>query len=954
MGQTVVSIKNALGAGEFAPSLFGRQDLKKYDEGTSTCRNFFASYKGGVSTRAGLAYVGTCKQPGSSAPPRDIPFQFSLNQGYVLEFGDQYMRIKSEGAYVTETPKGVTAVSSSGIFTVPAHGYSISDWVYDIGNTGFSGLTWIVSGIIDANNFTVSDLFGNPVTSATASTTGTVSRIYTVTAPYAAVDLPYLKYTQSADVMTLCCVNTETDTEYPPYDLTRHANTNWIFTQESFSANIQPPTNVTSVAQSSTTADTWYSYVVTAVSKETGEESVASSPTAVQNNDISLNAGTNTISWDGVAGASSYNVYKATPSYTDPVPAGVLYGFIGTSLGNNFQDTNIISDFTDVPPTHQDPFARNSISSINITANGSGYTQATVGYSISTSTGSGFVGTPIVSGSGQVVGFQIQNSGEGYDAADTIAITDSGAGTGATASIVLGPSTGTYPAVPAYFQQRRVYASTLNQPDTYFMSQPGLYTNMDFSIPVSPADAITGTPWAQQVNGIQFLVPMPGGLVVLTGKGAWQVNGGSAAAITPSNQTAVPQAYNGCNAIVPPITINYDILYIQSKGSIPRDLAYNFFVNIYTGTDLSVLSSHLFTNYQILQWAWAEEPYKLVWLVRNDGQMLCLTYLKEQDVYSWTRHDTNGLFVGVCSITEPPVDAVYCIVKRYVQGAWRYYSERMDDRIWSNVEQAFCVDSGLSTNLTFPDATLQPTETGATSLSSIFDGTYVGQIIRADSGVGLVTGYTSPNQISVNWYIPVTNFIPNDPNEMPAPCPSGTWSIAPSVTEVSGLNHLEGLEVTILADGSVVSPNQIVTDGKIELDQPASYITIGLPYTCQVQTLYYDNQSRDGNTVQNRRKNISAVGLRVDATRGLSIGADQPDASVQPNGVNVPWEHMVELKERTALNLAGTPIPLFTGDFYQAVTSSWRLEGQVAIQQTYPLPATILSVIFYEQTGDDK
>jgi len=162
MGQETVSIQHSLNGGEFSPSLFGRQDLEKFASGCSTARNFFASYRGGMSTRAGLAYVGTCKQPGTSAPPRDIPFQFSLNQGYVLEFGDQYMRVKFDGAYVTETPKTVTSVSSAGLFTTSTvHGYSVGDWVYDSGNTGFSGLPWIVNSTPTTSTFTVTDFFGN-------------------------------------------------------------------------------------------------------------------------------------------------------------------------------------------------------------------------------------------------------------------------------------------------------------------------------------------------------------------------------------------------------------------------------------------------------------------------------------------------------------------------------------------------------------------------------------------------------------------------------------------------------------------------------------------------------------------------------------------------------------------------------------------------------------------------
>lgn len=1070
---SLVTIQNSLSAGELSPGLFGRTDLAKYHSGASTCRNFFANYRGGVSSRAGLAYVGTCKQAGNLPPPRDIPFQFSLDQGYVLEFGEAYLRVKFDGAYVVEASKAAT-VSVAGLFTVASHGYSVGDWLYDTGNTGFNGLTWIVHTVPTANTFTVTDLFGNVITSATASS-GTVARLYTAVSPYAAVDLPFLKYTQSADVMTLCCVNQDTGTEYPPYDLARVSNTNWVFTQQTFAATISAPTGLTITPQTSGTVGTWYSYVVTAVDRDTGEESVASSAVSVQNVDIGLVLGSNYLSWSAVTNAASYNVYAAVPSYSLQVPVSSLYGYVGTSLGPSFVDTNITPDFTKVPPQHTDPFARGSIKSVTITNSGNGYySQQTVGYSVTTSTGTNFSGLPSVSEpyitgltvvGGNITGFPIFNHGKNYQVGDTIAFTDSGgahaagglayaanpvagdvlyfngvklifkdpplpnptaaeiyspvehtlaltlqslantlnsssllgisvaqyssdathlgivyktpgsvgnayqfgatpttfnligggtAGASAAGTLNIGPTSGTYPSVPAYFQSRRVYANSINDPDTYWMSQPGLYSNMDSSIPVTAGDAITGTPWAQQINGIQFLVPMPGGLVVLTGKGAWQVNGGSAAAITPSNQTATPQAYNGCSNIVPPITINYDILYVQSKGSIFRDLSYNFFTNIYTGTDLTVLSNHLFNGYTILQAAYAEEPYKLVWAIRNDGTLLCLTYLKEQEVTSWTRHDTNGLFVSVCSVTELPVDAVYVITKRYVQGAWRYYSERMDDRLWGNVEDAYCVDSGLTYPITNYTNTLQPSGTTGTitltSDTSVFSSGNIGDVIRVDGGKVTVTGYTSGFIVTGLVTETLTETVPNDPSNMPLP--STSWSIATPTSTVSGLNHLEGLTVTALIDGSVNSP-QVVTNGSITLDQPASKIVVGLPYTCQVQTMYLDAQV-PGGTIQNRRKNIASVGLRVDSSRGLKIGADQVDASTQPNYAETAWSNLVLLKDRTNMTNAGTATPLFTGDYQQAITSGWKLQGQIAIQQEYPLPANILSTMAYWESGDDQ
>lgn len=1075
---TSTVIQNSLSAGEFSPFLYGRQDLEKYHSGTSTCRNFFSNYQGGVSSRAGLAYVGMTKQQYPNPPPRDIPFQFSLTQGYVLEFGEEYMRVKTNGAYVTEAAKTVTSVSSVGVFTVTGHGFSTGDWVYDAGNVGFSGLTWIIIGTT-TNTFTVSDLFGNVVTSATASTGGTVSRLFTLVTPYHAVDLPYLKYAQSADVMTLVLVNTGTQTEYPPYELVRLANDDWAITQEVFMASISAPTGLIAVAQASDVPTTWYSYVVTAVSDVTGEESVASLPVAVQNNDISLEAGSNLVTWSAVADATSYNVYASTPSYSTTVPASSLFGFIGTALGPSFTDTNIVADFTKVPPSHSDPFVIGAVTDILPTAGGVNYSQQTIGYSITTSTGSGFSGLPVVS-NGMFAGFIIYNEGKNYRSTDTITLTDSGggvakgdfvgasnpvdgnsvimngvtikfrrsstapafdetplgntlaltlqslsnfcnastdislscavytydathlyityktpgsvgnaytldvdssgftksganltgggtAGTGATGGLTVGPLTGTFPSVVAYYQQRRVYGASLNDPDTYWMTRPGLYNNMDTSIPVTAADAIIGTPWAQQVNSLQALVPMPGGLVVLTGLGAWQVNGGSSAAITPSTQTATPQAYNGCHNHIPAIVVNYDILYVQAKGSIVRDLAYNFFTNIYTGTDLTILSNHLFQNFQINQWAYAQEPFKLVWAVRNDGTLLCLTYLKEQEVSAWTRHDTNGLFQGVCSVTEFPtrgsnpftqpagVDAVYTITQRYVQGGWRYYSERMDDRTWTNSEDAFCVDSGIRSSLMYPDAILQAsaaTGPGVTFIatSSVFNSGNVGDVIRVGGGTATVTSYVSGTEVIGTVTDTIVDTIPDDPNDIPAPAQSGDWSIATPFTTFSGLNHLNGLSVAILADGSIVD-NQIVTNNSVTLDQPASLVTVGLPYTCQVQTLYLDAPGPEG-TIQTKRKTISSVGVRVDATRGITVGADQPDQASLQNFASPPWTDMNEIKQRTPSVYAGNAIPLYTGDYYKNITSGWDVRGQIAIQQSYPLPANILAVVAYFATGD--
>lgn len=1045
-------IQNSFIAGELSPNFLGRTDKPQYKNGASTMRNMFVRYTGGASSRAGKAYCGMCKQAAPNAggtstsnPPRIINFQYNINQGFVLEFGDQYMRILSNGAYVTEAGLNVTGItqSSTGVITIPNHGYSNGDWVFASGIGGmteFNGLTWIVQ-LATTNTFALTDLFGNNVSTSSFpafTAGGTFARIYTVVSPYAAVDLLYLKFTQNANLMNLVCWNQSTQTAYPPYTLTRNTNINWVFTVVSFSSPINPPTTVSVTPTNSTTANTWYSYEVTAIDLN-GNESVASNPGYAINNDISINAGSNMITWNSVGSAASYyNIYAATPIYvtgglSNPGFTGVPYGLLGSSFGLQFTDTNIAIDFTTTPPKHTNPFAPGTILNVTESAGGTNYTQIGTGIVVNTSTGTGFSGIPIVQGT-QVVGGIVNDGGKNYAITDTAFI--SGAGTGATINLTIGPEEGTYPGTVQYYQQRLVYADTIQQPDTYFMSQPALYNNFDSAIPTVDSDAIIGTPWGQQINGIQWMIPSIQGLLTFTGNGVWLVNGGNSVAITPSDQNAQAQAQVGCSALLPPMYINLHVLYVQAKNSIVRDIAFNFLYNTFIGTDITLFSNHLFQGYTLIQWAYAEEPYKVVWAIRNDGSMLSLTYVKDQEIEGWTRHDTNGLYTSVCSVVEPPVDAIYTIVKRYIvgHGVWAYYSERMDNRQWANIEQCFCVDAGLSYPMTYPDATLTPaaingtnnisstlpinggsgytfpqasavdssgvgngatfsvvqsggvissippitqgqkytqgltniiisdaTGVGAefqpvitnnvtfTASAAIFNAGMIGDVIRVDGGKATITSYISPTQVIANITVPLTSYIPNDPNFLPVPATSGTWSLSTPINIVTGLNHLEGMMVTGLADGGVIVP-QIVTNGSIVLQQAASAINVGLAFTPQLQSMPLEVPSQTTN--QGKRKDIQAVTARVEQSRGFSVGSNQPDASFQPNQANIPWSGLKEIKERNALINAGASIPLFTGDTRILIPGDWSTPAQVAFQQNYPMPFNCLACIPEVTIGD--
>lgn len=290
--------------------------------------------------------------------------------------------------------------------------------------------------------------------------------------------------------------------------------------------------------------------------------------------------------------------------------------------------------------------------------------------------------------------------GTGYGGAP--AITISGGGGGLATAVLGAPSAGN-PTVPQFFQQRLALLGPVSSPQQFNLSQPGSYYNFNINNPTEPDDAIQETLVSGQLNTIQSAIAQPQGLIILTDKQAWLVNGGSpGSAVTSDSIVANPQAYNGAS-YPPPIVANDNILYVQSKTSIVRDLVFNFYTQVYTGNDISVLSSHLFYGYQILEWAWAEEPFKLVWAVRNDGTMLTLTFLKEQELIAWAHSDTQGAFKSVATVTEQvtlgSVDAIYTVVQRTINGSSIQYIERMSELYYPNgVVDACCVDAAISYN----------------------------------------------------------------------------------------------------------------------------------------------------------------------------------------------------------------------------------------------------------------
>lgn len=290
------------------------------------------------------------------------------------------------------------------------------------------------------------------------------------------------------------------------------------------------------------------------------------------------------------------------------------------------------------------------------------------------------------------------DGGSGYTSTPTIVYNPAGA----TATATLAAASTANPTVPGFFQQRLVLAAAVGSPSAMDFSHPGSFFNYNVSSPIQADDAISVTLASGQLETIKSLVPTAPGLIVYTDKSSWMVTGGAlGSAIGPSAIVAQRQSLVGANDL-PPIIRNFDILYGSFLGSSVWDSNYNYYAQIFTGSDVSEISSHLFYDFSFPQWADAFAPFRLVWMVRNDGALLSFTFAKEEQFMAWSHHITDGNFTSVATVPETTTDGqmvlngVYVVVERTINGNPVKYIERFADRIFGGaVANAWTVDAGL-------------------------------------------------------------------------------------------------------------------------------------------------------------------------------------------------------------------------------------------------------------------
>ena len=116
------------------------------------------------------------------------------------------------------------------------------------------------------------------------------------------------------------------------------------------------------------------------------------------------------------------------------------------------------------------------------------------------------------------------------------------------------------------------------------------------------------------------------------------------------------------------------------------------------GNDLTIRASHLLRGRAFTAWAYQNAPHGILWCARDDGVLLALTYVKEHQVFAWSRHHTDGAVEDLCVVNSDSRDELYMVARRTVGGRVRRYVERLAEPYRSDdmpMSRAWYADCGL-------------------------------------------------------------------------------------------------------------------------------------------------------------------------------------------------------------------------------------------------------------------
>lgn len=937
----------SLSGGELSSSLHGRVDIDRYRTSLKTCLNFVPQVYGGVKNRAGSRYVTSTYASGTMS--RLVPFTFNADQSYVIELSGGSVDPSSDP----------------------------STW---------NGKARLIS-------------YGRPVLygadevarQATLGVTVTLGTPVTFNVPWNVTDLRELKFSQSGDLLTI------THPDYEPWQIVRRSNDWWeiraLPRKDGPWLPINSEKGKTISADGSTGTVKLYTNTPNLFAGKVGtmlklyqkdfgqpwEVDVSVKLGDIRRSDGKYykvaafdsggagpeNTGTlrpshysdkwsdGKVVWEYLHQGSGWCTIKSLPSTTTAIAEvgadsrlpDAVTGGTSTVGQYYFVDTIQRSGLRNSTDTYY--LTRlNFTSSINI-PNGSDVevtityyddAGARKSYSDPEARVMGVSTTHIDIDVDWALFSPTRTSVVIYDAVVSITLITSD-GTASTYKWAFGAWGGGqgYPSCSAYFQQRHCFAGTTGQPQTVWMSKTGDFGDFGETNPLQDDDAITFSLASARIDGIVSMLPLDK-LAMFTSGGNWVTATGQADTLSPSNLGVKLQNYYGASGLAP-LGIGNTALYHGKSGTV-RDMSYDYLNDSYTGNDLTLMASHLFQDTSIVEWDFQQSPFPIGWLVRSDGVLLGVTYLREEKVMGWHRHTLSGTVESVCVINECNEDHVYVVVKRTINGSTQRHIDCIYGRVDDEYEACF-VDGASTYDGRNPGGTVTITGTftpgGTVTVTSSTDifvsgaGDEGDQIVLEESSgtqhrlTLAVGGYTS-TKIRTATVGAVA---------LPAALQStalSTWAFARDT--FSSLTHLANTAVSVYSEGTYAS-GTVSAGGVLTLAScspalgPSFICTVGLPITAVLEPLNITVPGQQGPLIDSR-KMINNVRLLVENSRSCYVG---------PTSSNL-YESAVK-----------TPADTFTSSTHASgfidvsIPSTWNTNGVFYLKHTKPYPLSILALV---------
>lgn len=1007
--------QSSFSRGEVDPALYGRVDLQAYGAALRTSRNGFIRTEGSWTNRPGTQYLGSALTTTINGSVL-IPFTFNVGQSYVIEVGtgSNGIQVFSQGvAIVAGVSVNISNVQTKSTFafipvwyvkitTAVPHGLVVGMNVTVAGITGNTQATqqngyFQVITVQDPSSF----ITNAPVSQSIAVTYtggGTVQRPAQFASPYLAAELPQLRYSQSADTLTIVHQN------HPPYEFKRTSATTFSFQPGVYNNGPFAPLNSdgTTLVYASAISGS-----VTLVASKAifnanqvgglfylGQQDLTPifpwepskllvGPGAALN-PVGQNIRSNLKNYKCVAADVSTSLGISTGSVAPSHTTGTQWD------GNRLPIVNF-ADHAGVAWQFQD-FAYGVVQITAFTSS----TQVTatvmpvvpgqpallpisvVGPRTTTNGPYNFTGDGATTAFSPMVGVTQNDPNKYFVTVAGVWVPPSG-----YTITIGGPNTITFVAPPAnlaaivvrevnglfattfwafgafsadqgypgaitYFPDRLIFGGTIQQPVGIFGSRTSDYHNFAVSAPIVNSDAFTVFLNARQLNAISDLIPLQD-LIVGTANILWRLwPGVQGTALGPLSISATPQAFVGEHTNAAAVLYGDSALYVTYGGRRIRDLLYQFSYDKYTGTELTSYSRHLVpygTN--IVEMCYAPDPWTMLFALRSDGTLLSCTYVRDQQMTAWSRWDTQGIFDDVVVVPENGSYSVYVTVNRTINGAAVRYVERLAQReSTSNLDWCFA-DSSLKYDGRNTSATTMTLNGGTTWLAgdtatlNASGTTGWANFISSDpvnnNVIQLFDASGNMARVLITAYTSPTIASVRFMDPIPASLratPTAVWTFAR--TTFTGAQSLANTAAAVLADSNALT--DAFGNPYLVVDAGGSIV---LPSAFGVVTIGLQYLS-DFETLSLNQQGQETVRERSKTIPALYL--DVTGTRGLFAGTDFTQANLCPFKMR---DFEGYLSPTSTqeGIINNRLYSQFDSESHVCIRQPYPLPVTIRMVI---------